>query len=108
MLAGLAFVLPSFLMVVALGRAYVRFGGLPWMQAVFYGVGAAVIGVIATSAKKLTQKSIGKDRLLWSIYGRRLLVVTAVTQAHAPRLGFCHCAVAVAPLYCPRSPVVGW
>lgn len=38
-LVGLAFVLPSFLMVVGLGWAYVRFGGLTWMQAVFYGVG---------------------------------------------------------------------
>src|SRR5881398_652601 len=35
-LVGLAFVLPSFLIVLALGWAYVRFGGLPWMQAVFY------------------------------------------------------------------------
>ncbi|SAK95967.1 chromate resistance transport protein [Caballeronia catudaia] len=47
---GVAFVLPSFLMVVALGWAYVHFGGLPWMQAVFYGVGAAVVGIIAMSA----------------------------------------------------------
>lgn len=74
-LAGIAFVLPSFLMVVALGWAYVSYGGLPWMQAVFYGVGAAVIGIIAMSAKKLTQKSIGKYKLLWAIY----LVLAAVT-----------------------------
>jgi len=67
-LAGLAFVLPSFLMVVALGWAYVRFGGLPWMQAVFYGVGAAVSGIIAMSTKKLAQKTLGKDRLLWAIF----------------------------------------
>lgn len=67
-LVGLAFVLPSFLMVVALGYAYVRFGGLPWMQATFYGVGAAVIGIIAISAQKLTSKSIGKDKLLWAIW----------------------------------------
>ncbi|WP_019142703.1 chromate transporter [Noviherbaspirillum massiliense] len=79
-LAGLAFVLPSFLMVVALGWAYARFGGLSWMQAVFYGVGAAVIGIIAISAKKLTQKSIGKDKLLWAIY-LLLLVVTVVTES---------------------------
>jgi chromate transporter len=79
-LAGLAFVLPSFLMVVVLGWAYARFGGLSWMQAVFYGVGAAVIGIIAMSAKKLTQKSIGKDRLLWAIY-LLLLVVTVVTES---------------------------
>lgn len=44
-LVGLVFVLPSFLMVVALGWAYSHFGGLPWMQSVFYGVGAAVIGI---------------------------------------------------------------
>src|SRR5437899_12614068 len=49
-LAGLAFVLPSFLMVVVLGYVYTEFGGLPWMQSVFYGVGAAVIGIIAISS----------------------------------------------------------
>src|SRR5690348_10721907 len=45
-LAGLAFVLPSFIMVVILGWLYVLYGGLPWMQAAFYGVGASVIGII--------------------------------------------------------------
>src|SRR4051812_35614615 len=67
-LVGLAFVVPSFLMVVAIGWAYVRYGGLPWMQAVFYGVGAAVIGIIAQSADKLTVKEIGRELLLWTIY----------------------------------------
>ncbi len=67
-LVGIAFVLPSFLMVLAVGWAYVLYGGLSWMQAVFYGVGASVIGIIANSAYKLTKKSIGKDWLLWSIY----------------------------------------
>src|SRR3989442_14791869 len=46
-LVGLAFILPSFFMVVALGAVYVAYGGIAWMQAVFYGVGAAVIGIIA-------------------------------------------------------------
>ena len=67
-LVGLAFVLPSFVMVVALGVAYKAYGGISWMQAVFYGVGASVIGIIALSAYKLTTKSVGKDRLLWAIY----------------------------------------
>jgi chromate transporter len=79
-LAGLAFVLPSFLMVVALGWAYVRFGGLSWMQAVFYGVGAGVIAIIAISARKLTIKSVGKDKLLWAIY-LLLAGVTVVTES---------------------------
>src|SRR6059036_1569689 len=51
-LVGSAFVLPSFLMVLALGWAYKQYGGLPWMQAVFYGVGANVIGIISISAYK--------------------------------------------------------
>src|SRR5258707_14462307 len=79
-LAGIAFVLPSFLMVVALGWAYAHFGGLSWMQAVFYGVGAAVVGIIAMSAYKLTTKTIGTNRLLWAIYVT-LAVVTVVTQS---------------------------
>jgi len=74
-LIGIAFVLPSFLMVVALGWAYTHFDGLTWMQSVFYGVGAAVIGIIAISAYKLTTKSVGKDKLLWFVY----LVLAAVT-----------------------------
>jgi chromate transporter len=65
---GLAFVLPSFLMVLALSAAYVRFGGLPWMQGMFYGIGAAVIGIIARSAFKLTKLTLGKDKLLWGIF----------------------------------------
>lgn len=67
-LSGIAFVLPSFVIVVALGWAYVRYGGLPWMQAVFYGVGAAVIGLISRSAYGLTRKTVGKDLLLWGIF----------------------------------------
>ncbi len=74
-LVGLAFVLPSFFMVVALGWAYTLYGGLPWMQAVFYGVGASVIGIIAFSAYKLTTKTISRDWLLWAIF----LVTALVT-----------------------------
>ena len=67
-LVGLAFVLPSFIMVLGISWAYVSLGGLPWMQAVFYGVGAAVIGIITISSYKLTTKSIGKDLWLWGIF----------------------------------------
>jgi len=67
-LAGLAFVLPSFLIVVLLGFLYLQYGGLAWMQAVFYGVGAAVIGIITVSGYKLSKKTLGKDRLLWIIF----------------------------------------
>ena len=78
-LVGLAFVLPSFLMVLALGYAYVRAGGLPWMQAVFYGIGAAVIGIIVISSYKLSKKSLGKNWLLWGI-AIVLAITTFITE----------------------------
>ena len=78
--AGFAFVIPSFLMVLGLGMAYVSYGGLPWMQAVFYSVGAAVLGIMVIGAHKLSTKSIGKDKLLWAIFAA-LAIVTIVTQS---------------------------
>lgn len=67
-LIGLAFVLPSFLIVLALSAVYVRFGGIPAMQGAFYGVGAAVIAIISRSALKLSRKTLEKDSLLWGIF----------------------------------------
>jgi chromate transporter len=76
---GAAFVLPSFLMVLGLSAAYVRYGGLPWMQGMFYGIGAAVIGIITRSAFKLTKLTLGKDKLLWAIFAV-LAISTAWTS----------------------------
>jgi chromate transporter len=87
-LAGLAFVLPSFIMVICFGIVYKLFGGLPWVQSVFYGVGAAVIGIIAISSYKLTIKSISNFKSksirqkgsLWMIYLAGV-IITAITQS---------------------------
>ena len=86
-LCGLAFVLPSFFMVVVVGMAYKMYGGLPWMQAIFYGVGAAVVGIISISSFRLTEKSISKVNLnamvqkwmLW-LFFVFAAIVTIVTQ----------------------------
>ena len=78
-LVGIAFVLPSFLMVLALSWTYVRFGGLPWMQGMFYGIGAAVIAIIARSTFKLTKLTLKKDALLWAVFAA-LALSTAITS----------------------------
>lgn len=67
-LAGICFVIPSFVIVVLLGWVYVQYGGIPWIQAVFYGVGAGVIGIIAVSSYKLTRKAIGIDYFRWGVF----------------------------------------
>lgn len=72
-LVGLAFVLPSFLMVLGLSALYVAYGGLPWMQALFYGIGAVVIAIIAIAAYRLARSTNKRDPLLWSIFGALLL-----------------------------------
>ena len=38
------------------------------MQGMFYGIGAAVIGIITRSASKLIKLTFGKDKLLWAIF----------------------------------------
>ena len=72
---GLAFIIPSFLMVVAISLAYVAYGGLWWMQALFYAIGATVIAIIAIAAYKLARSTNKRDPLLWGIF----VVLTAVT-----------------------------
>src|SRR6266496_6772047 len=79
-LVGVAFVLPSFLMVLGLAALYVHFGSLPWIQGMFYGIGAAVIAIIVRSAIKLVRTTVGKDWLLWMIFAA-LALTTAVTQS---------------------------
>src|SRR6266496_5516817 len=77
-LVGLAFIGPSFLMVLAISAAYVRFGGLSWMQPAFYGIGAAVVAIIARSAWKLAKMVLGKDSIKRAIF-LALAISTAVT-----------------------------
>jgi chromate transporter len=113
-LVGLAFIGPSFLMVLAIASANVRYGGLSWMQPAFYGIGAGVVAIIARSAWKLARMVLHKDRLLWSIFlvlavstgitGREVIwlfllggVVAYIAKA-APRLRRPHAGIYV-PLF---------
>src|SRR5215468_9040343 len=79
-LTGAAFILPSFLMVLALASLYVHFGQLAWIQGMFYGIGAAVSAIIVRSAWKLIQKTLAKDYLLWVLFST-LAVTTIWTQS---------------------------
>lgn len=116
-LAGLAFVLPSFIMVVLLGMIYKLYSGLPGMQAVFYGVSAAVIGIIAISAYKLTLKSVSSLKLeavksnwlLWLFYLAGI-GVTVITQQESILLfvacGLIYMIVKAPPKWLKRPSVI--
>jgi chromate transporter len=77
---GLAFVGPSFFMVLVLSALYIRFGELSWIQGAFYGIGAAVIAIVARGAGKLMRSSVARDPLLWTVMLVNALVV-AWTEA---------------------------
>jgi chromate transporter len=79
-LVGLTFILPSFVMVLALAAIYLQYGGLSWMQGAFYGIGAAVIAIIARSAFKLVRLTVKSDRLLWGVFVASA-VITAWTES---------------------------
>jgi chromate transporter len=80
LIALVAFVLPPLLVVLALSVLYVQLGGLWWMQALFYGIGATSIAIIAIAAQRLAARTVRRNVLLWAIFVV-LVVVAAVTRA---------------------------
>ena len=109
-LVGVAFVLPSFLMVLVLGALYVRFGGMPWMRGAFYGIGAAVIAIIVRSVVKLSKLTLARDRLLWAIFAVSA-VITAWTESELIGLFFAAGAVTLlikAPPGRAKSSIAGF
>ena len=57
-IAGVCFVLPAFLIMLALAAAYVAFGTLPSMRNAFYGIGPVVVGIFAASVYRLAKGTI--------------------------------------------------
>jgi len=79
---GTAFVLPSFIMVLVLAALYISYDGLGWLQGAFYGIGSAVIAIMAMSSYKLASKTFKKDKLLWLV-GLASAAVTVATESES-------------------------
>jgi chromate transporter len=105
-LVAAAFIAPSFLMAVAVAAAYIRYERLPWIQDVFYGVGAAVIAIIAQSAYRLSRKTIGKDLFLWGLFAA-VAVTTVWTGSEIVWLFVLCGVVAVVVKHLPKALVKG-
>jgi chromate transporter len=102
------FILPSFLMAISLAAAYVFFGQLAWIQGIFYGIGAAVIAIIAQSAYRLARKTIGSDPLLWTLFAG-IAITTVWTGSEIVWLfvlcGFISLIVKATPAFLTKPPV---
>lgn len=75
---ALAFIAPSFLIVVAVGALYARYSGLALVQSLFYGIAPAVMAIITLAAVKLVKLTDGRDWRLWAITVT-VFALTAVT-----------------------------
>lgn len=82
---AVAFILPSFLLVLTVAFCYVHYQGLPWMQALFYGIAPAVMAIIAIAATKLARLTNGSDKRLWAV-SLGIMLVTAATGAEVALL----------------------
>jgi chromate transporter len=78
-LTGLLFILPPFLIVLAVAALYVTLQGLPVIQALFYGIGPAAIAIITLAAWRLAKGTNARDPKLWAT-SAALMLVTIVTQ----------------------------
>jgi chromate transporter len=74
---GWAFILPNFVIVSALGAAFVHFGGLSPVTAIFYGVSPTVISLILHSCYRLARLGI-EDGIQWTVAAACFLVTVAL------------------------------
>ena len=72
--AGLLFVLPGALVVLALSVVYVRLGALPLVEGLFFGVKAAVLVIVIDALIKLARRS-PKSGLHWAIAGLAFVAI---------------------------------
>lgn len=76
-LVGIVFILPAFLIVLAISMLYVAYHGLSMVQALFYGIGPAVIAIVAHSAARLAKVTVGTEKRMWLIFGTVALITVA-------------------------------
>ena len=56
--AGTLFVLPSMFILLALSLVYVRFGGLPWIAAMFNGLKPVVIALVIVALQRVARRAV--------------------------------------------------
>lgn len=95
------FIAPSFVVVVAAAHLYVRYDGLEVVQALFRGVGPAVIAIVAIAAVKIARMTDGRDGRLWAISA----VTGVVTAVTASEIAWLFLAAGLVMVVWERAPV---
>ncbi len=91
LIAGTLFVLPGALLMLAISYAYVLGGSTPWLGALFYGLKAAVLALVAGALLRIGGKVL-KDTGSWLIAGGAF-VALFVFEMPLPWLMASACAI---------------
>ncbi|MBY0468402.1 MAG: chromate transporter, partial [Burkholderiaceae bacterium] len=78
--AGALFVLPSLFILIGLSWVYLRFGQVPWVAGVFYGIKPAVTALVVHAAHRIGTRAL-KNGWLWAIAAAAFVAIFAL---HAP------------------------
>ena len=78
--AGLLFVLPGACVVLALTMLYAGFGKLPLVEALFYGIKAAVLAIVIEALLRVARRAL-KTRADWVIAGLAFLALFCLRRA---------------------------
>ncbi|MDO9213678.1 MAG: chromate efflux transporter [Methylococcales bacterium] len=79
-IAGLLFILPSLVLLILLSWVYLRFGQLPAVSAVLYGIKSAVVAIVLFAAYRIGSRAL-KNAVLWTLAA---LAFGAIFVLHAP------------------------
>jgi chromate transporter len=74
--AGALFVLPSLFILIALSWVYVRFGDVPLVAGIFYGIKPAVTALVLHAAHRIGTRAL-KNRWMWGIAAAAFVAIFA-------------------------------
>ena len=80
LIAGGLFVLPSLLILIFLSYIYMRFGDMPAVAGVLYGIKPAVVAIVLFAAYRIGSRIL-KNSALWTISAASFV---AITFLHLP------------------------
>ncbi len=74
--AGALFVLPSLFILIALSWIYLRFGDVPWVAGIFFGLKPAVTALVLHAALRFGTRAL-KNRWMWGIAAASFIAIFA-------------------------------
>ncbi len=75
--AGVLFVLPSLFILIGLSWVYLRFGDVPVVAGIFYGIKPAVTALVLHAAHRIGTRAL-KNRWMWGIAALSFLAIFAL------------------------------